>query len=726
MILVPLLFPALCANLRAEILHETGTLRGFLGGSCPDCAYDNWISHIVEGIANPGLNDYGPIELDPQTNGFGHYILISNDSAGNQLIETWYDIFWALFQNDTLAVDDRLVSSGLDSIYQFVVLSDDSAEYLILREMLNLGYFDDQLTPEDTIDDVRGSFDCGWGVYVYCPSASRPDVIIEMPHPTDDYISPFVGTGVFELYDAGVLMIAGAGREVQWTNEGEYNNNKSLSDPSRNPQSVFHAAHRAFVDHAFDHLTIQVHSFDTVLHQGMLSVALSAGPDDSFPNEPILDRCAYDDMISLTPYLVVPANTCGNHPDVTIRNYYQLYYEGGYAYQGSAPIIPINSQLPGYGLNQQILYSHQEHETSDDPENFVHIELDELPDLIQDTITVYYNTALSGGVTFDNFANALLYYRPAFEALELAMAQIPMSELVSHHPPVLNFPDLPVFDSDTLSVFFENISSSSELVVQGASTNDPAFSVVWAPANQVLQAGEMCSVSVAFNPLAAIVYDQVLTLITDEGCNYAPMTGTGLGASAVLVPPTLNFGPVPIDSSFSLPVYIRNVGTYVMHLLSINPRPPHFLTSPPTDSTCMPGQQIRFMVSYFPLEEGFHQDTIQVITDAFCNDTLSLRVQGEGGILPASPEDLCILKSGAEVRLSWKEVSTTAYGSPIHVDGYSVFSASSPADTFRQIDRTALTEYVLHLQLPEPPQTYYQVRAYSEAVRIPMEPNRSE
>ena len=84
LILVSLL--CMVAYTSAEILHETGSLKGFLGGSCSDCAYDNWISHISEGIANPGLNDYGPTELDPQTTGFGQFALIPNDSAGDQII----------------------------------------------------------------------------------------------------------------------------------------------------------------------------------------------------------------------------------------------------------------------------------------------------------------------------------------------------------------------------------------------------------------------------------------------------------------------------------------------------------------------------------------------------------------------------------------------------------------------------------------------------------------
>ena len=698
----------------ASIIYETGSLRGFLGSSCPNCAYDNWISHISEAIANPHLNDFGPVELDPQTNGFGSYQRIEQDSAGNALIASWYYIFTQLFAGDTATVASELTATSLDTIYQLVVLTDAEKEYYILRELLNMDYYDDQLTPDDTTDDVQGSFDLGWGVYVFSPSAAKPNIIVEMPHPTDDYISPFVGIDVFESYDAGLLMIAGAGREVLWTNEGEYNNSKSLSDPTRNSQTVFHAAHRAFVDNQQNHFTLQVHSFDTILHQGLRSVVLSAGPDDAFPNEPILDRCAYDDMISLTPYIAVPEQTCGTHPDVLIEHYYQLYYEGGYAYQGETPEIPINNELPGYSQNKQIIYSHTGHDADYDPENFLHIEMDEFPDLIEDTITVFYLTDLPGVATFDNFTNAIEYYKPAYLALELALEEPPMANLISPDPSLLLFPQIPVNESDTMTVYFTNISISDTLFVQNASTNSDIFTVVSAPENDTLHPAAQCSVIVAFCPQQAFNYQQKLTLSTGEGCSYVPMIGGGLGSQAALMPPFWNFGPVGVDKSDSIKVYLRNLGNYPMHLLSLVDSPPHFLFREPSDSTIPPGAQSSFNLVFYPLQDGLFADTLWVISDAVLYDTLAFPVQGEGGFHPAAPEHLIISREGPEVFLSWEEVTKTIYGTPVHIEGYAIYFADSLSDSFQLKERIPEIEFTFPLENPEIPRQFYQIRAYGD------------
>ena len=61
----------------ANIIHESGELSEFLGGHSPGSSYDNWVSHVTEGIASDGFNDYGPDWLDVQTTGFGiHYFRI--------------------------------------------------------------------------------------------------------------------------------------------------------------------------------------------------------------------------------------------------------------------------------------------------------------------------------------------------------------------------------------------------------------------------------------------------------------------------------------------------------------------------------------------------------------------------------------------------------------------------------------------------------------------------
>ena len=63
----------LLAALAPAIITESGSLRAFLLGSEPACTYDNWISHIAEGIASPNYNLYAP--YDVQTNGFGNFRL---------------------------------------------------------------------------------------------------------------------------------------------------------------------------------------------------------------------------------------------------------------------------------------------------------------------------------------------------------------------------------------------------------------------------------------------------------------------------------------------------------------------------------------------------------------------------------------------------------------------------------------------------------------------------
>ena len=54
----------------SNIIYETGSLKEFIAGECPTCAYDNFINHTSEGIAQEGYNIYAPDWIDVQNNGF--------------------------------------------------------------------------------------------------------------------------------------------------------------------------------------------------------------------------------------------------------------------------------------------------------------------------------------------------------------------------------------------------------------------------------------------------------------------------------------------------------------------------------------------------------------------------------------------------------------------------------------------------------------------------------
>ncbi len=60
-----------------SVITETASLENFLIRSEPNCTYDNWLSHVAEGIATANYNIYAP--YDRQTNGFGDFRIPSTN-----------------------------------------------------------------------------------------------------------------------------------------------------------------------------------------------------------------------------------------------------------------------------------------------------------------------------------------------------------------------------------------------------------------------------------------------------------------------------------------------------------------------------------------------------------------------------------------------------------------------------------------------------------------------
>ena len=324
-------FIFLVSFLSAEIIEETGSLKEFISGSQNGIAYDNYISHIAEGIAEDGYNDYGPDWFDLQTNGFGNYSVIP---VGSSTLSVWESIISHVLAND-LDEASAMLSDSLDSFHYDLVLFTDTnlnRTFTMLRERLDSSYVDNNNTI-DSEDDVVGSFQNGWGLYVLNPNAVNKNLVIQVPHPCDDFVSPYIGMELFLQCDAFALQIAGAGRETKWTEEGNYNNNKSLSDPSRNENSVFHIFHKIVTDSLenISHhspIVLQIHSFDNESHQNILrSIVLSGGWDAGLANKPIRDlSSSHLDFVNMTDEIPIPEGMYGAHPDLHVTYYYQVYY----------------------------------------------------------------------------------------------------------------------------------------------------------------------------------------------------------------------------------------------------------------------------------------------------------------------------------------------------------------------------------------------------------------
>ncbi len=404
-----------CINpIHAEIIEESGSLLEFFAGNEDGCAYDNWVSHISEGIARAGYNDYGPETLDRQLNGFGTYSIIDSLENPDLYLTAWYQIIANVVAGNLRTAEEILDTSVVDNVYNIVLLEDGENSYVILREHINYRYFDDNGT-EGVEDDVRGSFDFGWGLYVFNLQPETPNIIIEIPHPCDDFITPHIGIDAFLQFGAFAMFVSGAGREVRWTEVGDYHNGATLSDPTRNARTLFHEAHKVVVDSVEDEYILQIHSYDSGV-RNLKPNLLSTYPDN-FPNAPLNDSETHFDLLHLTPKYPILSNTIGgaDHDTVRIDDYYAIWNSGDSIFYNQQYFITSRmTNLQGWDSPQRH-YSLADRNVRLDTENWLHIEHDELPNVINQDVHDFYTA--DGVPTYATYRNAVDFYRPMYAAI---------------------------------------------------------------------------------------------------------------------------------------------------------------------------------------------------------------------------------------------------------------------------------------------------------------------
>ncbi len=361
-----------------SVVIEQGSIRGFLYGTDPACAYDNWLSHVVEGLANPGMNYYAP--WDKQTPGFGNYRLPVDLEMAQ-----WRLVTDAFSQGNMPLAESLIEQNGFP--YQVVLFRDipSGREYFMLRELLN-NDIDENYSPL-AWDDEEGSFDYGWGLYIFSPGATNP-VIVNVAHPCDDFPSTIMALDAFEKWNARYLMIAGAGREVAWQGTYYSNNSQSFSDPSRRDDHPFNYAYKSFQNEIRQSLgrlefSIQIHSYDWNSAPGQSNVQLSRGNQRTRPQLPIRDQSrSKRDLINLAPYIIFEEGELGQNAQVPVNHYYSAYVGSStpvyYTRDGYNVQIPNNQDYPGAQSNVQMLLTDPD-SSYDVLSPFLHVEMDELP-----------------------------------------------------------------------------------------------------------------------------------------------------------------------------------------------------------------------------------------------------------------------------------------------------------------------------------------------------------
>ena len=414
--------------IHSDIIYEQGELKEFIGGNCSSCLYDNFINHTSEGIASDGYNIYAPDWIDIQNNGFGNYKILDDDS---NTLDYWENIFNNFISGNFDNVDQLLEDSLSSFNYHLTSFNDTilNKTFYMIREGLDSSYYDSNLVdlPED---DIIGSFRNGWGLFIINPEASNKEVIVEVPHPNDDFISPYISTELFTKTDAFAMLISGAGRETKWTEEGSYTNEKSLSDPSRNSNTLFHTFHKILCDSLINlgphsPMVFHMHSFDeNQSHQGFNSVIVSGGHDAEYANKPIRDISDNNfDIINFTEETPISENqfsALSNHPPIKINDYYQAHYDSNFYYYGNFDTLEISHayELIGPTSAIQMSYLRDSFDNNSVYEPWIQVECDEKPEIFKQLNVSNQDLYINQyPPTYNNFIYLIDYYKPFIDGV---------------------------------------------------------------------------------------------------------------------------------------------------------------------------------------------------------------------------------------------------------------------------------------------------------------------
>jgi hypothetical protein len=100
-------------------------------------------------------------------------------------------------------------------------------------------------------------------------------------------------------------------------------------------------------------------------------------------------------------------------------------------------------------------------------------------------------------------------------------------------------------------------------------------------------------------------------------------------------------------------------------------------------------------VTYDPVSDGIHRDTLRIMTDAVNQQGGYVRIplQGQQISTPEVPQ-VVITIVGNDARLSWNPITESISGCPVSVTGYLLFYSSSYGGPYYFLNFTPDTSYV--------------------------------
>jgi hypothetical protein len=186
-------------------------------------------------------------------------------------------------------------------------------------------------------------------------------------------------------------------------------------------------------------------------------------------------------------------------------------------------------------------------------------------------------------------------------------------------PSTLDFGQVPVGSTMTLSASFTNTGTSNETVT-AVSRGSAPFAASGLPAvGAVVTPGQSVAVTVTYKPTAAGTDADSISVSGAGGTGTVALTGQGVTGKAQLTitPSALSFGSIPVGTTATKTLTVANTGTLNVTITKAAPPALPFVVNTPLPEGLVltPGEDIQIQVTFAPTAVGSFSNLYSISSD---------------------------------------------------------------------------------------------------------------
>ena len=213
------------------------------------------------------------------------------------------------------------------------------------------------------------------------------------------------------------------------------------------------------------------------------------------------------------------------------------------------------------------------------------------------------------------------------------------SGLIQVAPPSLNFGDVSVGSSKTLSFTIMNVEPGFDMNVLSLNSQNSIFQIVGAPnVPFCIGGGQAVTIEVEFAPKAPGVVVSKIRIDSTGGLAFvgtaanATGGGGGGGANIEVSPGSLNFGKVQVGQTASESFSIINQGSSEVSIDKINSSNKAFAAASPSfPRTIQSGGSLEVTATFTPSKSGSFEATLSVVSGGSTAAGVDVRGEGSAG-----------------------------------------------------------------------------------------------